>query len=378
MGPDPTRFCIARGGYSRATKPEVVVSAGQLADVDVALVGEYEEMDELVVRDIRLGGASEIGLLNLRMERSALMDSVGSDLMSKAGVSDAAQALTLVPGTTVQDGKYAVVRGLPDRYVSTQMNGVRLPTSDPDKRAVQLDQFPAALIESMQVSKTFTPDQQGDASGGAVNVVLKGIPDERVLKAGFGMEFNSQVMAAGDQFLTYPGGGVDPWGNDAKSIRPQESGTAWNGAVGVSRDEAPLSYKLGVTAGDKYEFDSGIKVGAIGSFFYKRDASYAEGVHDRYWQKNPGESLTPTYSGNDHLQGDMFNTELYDGTRATDELQWGALGALGIESENHAVSPALLPHLFGGRHHHAARKYEGQVLLFSGARSVQSKYARSL
>ncbi|WP_372847225.1 carboxypeptidase regulatory-like domain-containing protein, partial [Pontiella sp.] len=115
-------------GYTRFTKPEVVVTAGRLAEVDASLAGEYEEMDELVVRDIQLGGASEIGLLNLRLESSAMMDSVGADLMRQAAASDAAQALSLVPGTTVQDGKYAVVRGLPDRYVVSLLNGVRLPT----------------------------------------------------------------------------------------------------------------------------------------------------------------------------------------------------------------------------------------------------------
>jgi hypothetical protein len=85
------------------------------------------------------------------------MDSIGSDLMSRAGASDAAAALRLVAGASVQDGKYAVIRGLPDRYVSSQMNRVRLPTADENKRAVELDQFPAAAIESIQVSKTFTP-----------------------------------------------------------------------------------------------------------------------------------------------------------------------------------------------------------------------------
>ena len=93
----------------------------------------------------------------------------------------------------MQDGKFAVVRGLPDRYVNSQMNGVRLPTADPDKRAVQLDQFPSEVIDNIQVSKTFTPDQQGDASGGAVNVVLKGIPDEKILKFKTGVEYNTQV-----------------------------------------------------------------------------------------------------------------------------------------------------------------------------------------
>jgi len=336
--PGAYTLLFSKSGYTRATKPGVVVSPGQLAEVDTELAGEYEEMDELVVRDIQLGGASEIGLLNLRMESSALMDSVGADLMSQAGASDAAQALQLVPGTTVQDGKYAVVRGLPDRYVSAQMNGVRLPTADVDKRAVQLDQFPSAMIESIQVSKTFTPDQQGDASGGAVNVVLKGIPDGRVFKGGLGFEVNTQVLDAGDRFLTYKNGGVDYWGYDDGARDQQTPNTSWKGAVGVSRDDAPLSYKWGVTAGDNVEFDSGLKVGALGSFFYKRDASYYEnGVEDSYWVDNPGEAMSPQYTQGTPQQNEFY-TKLFDTTKGVEEVQWGGLAAVGVEMAGQALS----------------------------------------
>ena len=179
--PGTYTLVFSKGGYTRKVKSDVVVASGRITDMDVWLSGDFVEMDEFVVQDLVIGGGTELGLLNLKMEMPAMMDSVSSELMSQAGAGDAATALKLVSGATVQDGKYAVVRGLPDRYVNSQMNGVRLPTADPDKRAVQLDQFPSALIESIQVSKTFTPDQQGDASGGAVNVVLKSIPDEPVL-----------------------------------------------------------------------------------------------------------------------------------------------------------------------------------------------------
>src|SRR5262249_58743734 len=112
-----------------------------------------------------------------------------------------------------EDGTFAVIRGLPDRYVSSQMNNVVLPTADENKRAVELDQFPAPVIESIQVSKTFTPDQQGDASGGAVNVRLRGIPDTPVFQFKNQLTYNSQVTGRSD-FLTYQGRGVHFWGRD--------------------------------------------------------------------------------------------------------------------------------------------------------------------
>src|SRR4029077_7702001 len=102
-------------------------------------------------------------------------------------------ALPLVAGASIQDGKFAVIRGLAGPYVNSQMNRVRLPTADADKRAVELDQFPAAVIQSIQVSKTFTPDQQGDASGGAVDVRLRGIPEETTLQFKAQYSLNSQV-----------------------------------------------------------------------------------------------------------------------------------------------------------------------------------------
>src|SRR5882672_3223333 len=174
---------FSKEGFVRQVKAGVIVQPGRLTDLDVSLSGEFTDMDEFVVQDIlQLGAGSEAALLHLRLDSPAMMDSIGSELMSRAGAGDAASALRLVAGASVQNGKYAVVRGLPDRYVSSQMNGVRLPTADENKRAVQLDQFPSAVIDSIQVSKTFTPDQQGDASGGAVNVRLKGIPDETTLQ----------------------------------------------------------------------------------------------------------------------------------------------------------------------------------------------------
>ncbi|MDY7107930.1 MAG: carboxypeptidase regulatory-like domain-containing protein, partial [Planctomycetota bacterium] len=141
--PGTYTLVFSKQGYARQVKSDVVVTAGRLTDVDASLSGEFTEMEEFVVRDLQIGGGTEAGLLRLRMESPALLDSISADLMSQAGASDAAGALNLVAGATVSEGKFTVIRGLPDRFVSSQLNGVRLPTADEDKRAVQLDQFPS-------------------------------------------------------------------------------------------------------------------------------------------------------------------------------------------------------------------------------------------
>jgi len=342
----PGRYTLvfSKEGYVRQVRTEVIVTAGQLTDVDVSLSGEFTEMEEFVVQDVlELGAGTEAALLSLKLDSPALLDSIGSDLMSRAGASDAASALKLVSGASVQDGKYAVIRGLPDRYVSSQLNGVRLPTADEDKRAVELDQFPSAVIQSLQVSKTFTPDQQGDASGGAVDVRLKGIPDETVLSFSIQSSYNTNVAGRSD-FLSYRGGGVGFWGDESGSreIQYDNLGGNWDGAAGTSTEDAPIDSKWSLAGGGKRQLSDDVTFGGFGSFFYERDSSYYDdGIDDSYWVENPGDPMTPQYGQGAPSQGE-FQTSLFDVTQAEQSVQWGGLATLGIQSENHSLSSTFL------------------------------------
>ncbi|MBN1586359.1 MAG: TonB-dependent receptor [Candidatus Omnitrophica bacterium] len=331
--PGKYTLVFSKDGYTRQVQANVVVSPAQMTDVDAALSGEFTDMEEFVVQDLQIGGGTEAGLLQLRIESPALMDSISADLMSQAGAGDAASALKLVSGATVQDGKFAVIRGLPDRYVNSQMNSVRLPTADPDKRAVQLDQFPSAVIESIQVSKTFTPDQQGDASGGAVNLVLKSIPEEDQVKARVKAGYNTQTTGNND-YLTYKGGGVGFLGTDDGR---RELDGSFLGAVGVSRADAPPNFDMSVTVGGKREIPFDAKVGGFANAYYKRmNSYYSNGIDNSLWVEDPsiGE-MTPQKNQNGGI--DDFKTALFDQQKGTEEVQWGTLIKVGAEYEQQSV-----------------------------------------
>jgi len=342
----PGRYTLvfSRDGYVRHVRPDVLVTPGALTDVTVSLSGEFTELDEFLVQDVVLSGASEAALLRLRLDSTALLDSISADLMSRAGASDAASALRLIAGASVQDGKSAVIRGLPDRYVSSQMNGVRLPTADEDKRAVELDQFPAAVIDSIQVTKTFTPDQQGDASGGAVDVKLKAIPEDPFfVQMSSQVSYNTQVTGR-SRFLTYNGGGLNFWGQDdgGRDIQKDRIGESWEGAVGVDQGQAPIDSKWSAAAGGKHEFESGLKLGGFGSFFYEQDSSFFDnGIDDSWWVENPGAPMTPEQLQGTRKQMD-FKTALFDVTQGQQSVQWGGLGTVGAETGNHKVNLVYL------------------------------------
>ena len=81
--------------------------------------------------------------------------------ISKSGDSDAAGALKRVTGLTLVDGKFIFIRGLGERYSSTLLNGLNLPSPDPTRRVVPLDLFPTSVLSDAVVSKTFDPTFSG-------------------------------------------------------------------------------------------------------------------------------------------------------------------------------------------------------------------------
>ena len=210
--------------YIPKTVPDISVAGGSFNEMRFEAVAEIEEMEELVVPG-EIEKTSETGLLAERQQATAVMDMMGQDLISRLGASTAGDALRRMVGASVVDGKYVVVRGMPDRYVNTLLNGGRLPSSDPDKRAINVDLFPATTVESLNIYKTFTPDQPADFTGGSVDIRTRQFPD----KPSFGMsttvEYNSQATF-NPNFLVDPNGGTGVFGMRANGRMIPESVTS--------------------------------------------------------------------------------------------------------------------------------------------------------
>lgn len=213
-GDQAVRF--SRAGYAAALVTDVRVIAGQVTTVNGTLRPEFYEMEEYEVT-AEVFQEQALTILQERQEGSAILEAIGSEQFRKLGVSDAADIMTKVTGTTVVDGKFAVIRGLGDRYNITLLNGAEIPTADPYRRAAQLDMIPAGMIERMVVSKTFTPDLPGGFAGGAANIVTRSFPEKFQLSGTLGLEYNTQATGNED-FLTYKGGGTD-WAGFDDGIR---------------------------------------------------------------------------------------------------------------------------------------------------------------
>jgi len=329
--------------YIPKTVPDISVAAGSFNEMRFESVAEIEEMEELVVPG-EIEKASETGLLAERQQATAVMDMIGQDFISRLGAANAGDAMKRMVGTSVQDGKYVAVRGMPDRYVNTLLNGGRLPSTDPDRRAINVDLFPGTILESINTYKTFTPDQPADFTGGSVDIRTKTFPDKPSFGTGVTVEYNSQTTF-NPNFLTYNGGGTGTFGGKANDRKipdsvintltpPPNSLTGGNSnnlaraeavntamrqmspVVGVTNKTPPPNMSFNLQGGDFVEFGPEEKVGVIGVFSYRNKYSYFDNGQ-RY-------NLALTQTTNNTLIVDTNNIPQKQAV-GRQELLWGGL-----------------------------------------------------
>ncbi|WP_028294745.1 TonB-dependent receptor [Oceanobacter kriegii] len=145
-------------------------------------------------------------------DSSAVLDAIGSEQMARFGDSSAASALKRVAGVSVAGGQFAIIRGMAGRYISSTLNGSLMPSTDPMRRDVPLDLFPASVLGGIDIQKSFTPDLPGDSTGGAIRMSTKGMPEFTGGKASVKLGMNSRTTFS--DVNSYEGGSTDWMGVD--------------------------------------------------------------------------------------------------------------------------------------------------------------------
>jgi outer membrane receptor protein involved in Fe transport len=132
--------------------------------------------------------------------------------MQRAGDSNIAEGLKRVSGLNLSDGKFIFVRGLNERYSAAMVNGATLPSPEPITRAVPIDLFPASVIDSVLVQKTFSASFPAEFAGGMIQMRTKVVPDEAFLQLSSSVSYDD--ITTFKDGLTYQGSSRDWKGVD--------------------------------------------------------------------------------------------------------------------------------------------------------------------
>jgi len=197
---------------------------------------------------------------------------------------------------------------------------------------VQLDQFPSAVIESIQVSKTFMPDQQGDSGAGTINIVTRSVPEERILDFKIGTTYKPGITGNSD-FRWNPRG-MDYWGQSDRSLEIRsmylnntpgdpvaaQLGPTLDPRLGTTTEAPPPDSSWGVTVGDVFKLSDDWCIGGLGAFSYScKYEGYDNGINNN-WALNTSQANNGPVTLNDPPSVSM----------GVEKILWGGLATMGV------------------------------------------------
>ncbi len=275
VAPGTYSLSVMHSDHATQTIDSVEIASEQATPVDIELTPAGLELPEFVVIEPFVEG-SLASVIEEQRTSSGVSNVLGAEAISRAGDSDAAGALKRVTGLTLIDGQFVYVRGLGERYSSTLLNGANVPSPDPTRRVVPLDLFPADILASVVVQKSYEASLPAEFGGGNINLRTTGIPESNFVSISAGTEWHSQSTF--DDGLTYLGGDND-WLGEDDGFRDfpnpdfeinDETTAALSNEVVPYQSKLEPDYGLGITAGYRRPFEVW-DFGLLGAISYDQE-----------------------------------------------------------------------------------------------------------
>lgn len=201
-------------GYESKKISDIEVFRGDVTTLNITLVLQKSNLNAVVVTATSAKKESLNTLLSTRRNAPVVSDGISADLIKKSPDKNTSDVLKRISGTSVQENKYVVVRGMNDRYNEAMLNGFLLPSSEPDRKTFAFDIFPSEIVDNITIYKSASPDLPGSFAGGLVQITTKDVPDKPFLSVKTTLGLNTQTVA--NDYYTYPGSKTDWLGYDNK------------------------------------------------------------------------------------------------------------------------------------------------------------------
>lgn len=276
------------------------------------------QLDDVVIVHT-VSKEKESALLQEQQKAVEIKQSIGAQEMSKKGISDVAAAVVKTTGITKQEGSGNIfVRGLGDRYNSTSMNGLPIPSNDPSNKNMSLDIFSTDIVEYVNIDKVYNSKMYGDFAGGNVDIISKDYNGSGFFAFGLKSAVNTNAISnnnfklqAGPSFLGFtnirqPSNALSGY-NFSKSLNPNK--------------EVPWASGISLSGGDKFKFGKNSSLSFFATLSFDNEytsksngisrAVNSEGVATKDFNKYESNSYNTNTTGMFNLGFKLNNTNKF-------------------------------------------------------------------
>lgn len=337
---------ISYVSYQTKKMPLSLPENNSSVTLEVGLATLVANMDEITVTATQ-DKSSEASARSTEKEAASIMNVVSAKAIELSPDLNVANVLQRMSGITLDKSggsgaQYALLRGMDKRYNYTLVNGIKIPSTNSKHRYVPLDIFPADLVDRIELTKAITPDMEGDAIAGVVNLVMKNAPDRLLIQAnasaGYSQffadrplqTFDHTVISLNSPYEENPSGyNAVPSDFSSKNLDIKKNNLPINTIAGLTLGNRFFNKKFGVLVSGNYQLTNRGTSSLLFQDDLSRDGQNLPIVTDMeertYYetQRNSGLHARLDYRFNSRHQLNLYVANIRSGTtqlRSDDEV----------------------------------------------------------
>lgn len=262
-------------GYETVESPVTVIS-NQTVEVNNSIGSGSYKLEDVIVKS-NVSREKETALLLDQKQAVIIKQTIGAQELSRKGVGDVAAAVAKTSGVSKQEGSNNVyVRGLGDRYNSTSMNGLPIPSNDPQKKNIALDLFSTDIVEYISIDKSYGAKMYGDFAGGNVDIVSKDYRGNGMFEISLGSKINTNAVQNADNFLLQQGPNKSGFVSYGVPNNPL-TGFNFENSLNPKR-ESPFGGNFNLKAGKTFNIGEEGKLSLFGTASFNNGYEFREGL----------------------------------------------------------------------------------------------------
>jgi hypothetical protein len=200
------KIIITSIGFAPKEIDNVRIESDKTTLINAVLEDDSKMLEGVVIKAQRMTG-TEISVISEIKQIQNIAVGVSSQQIVKTQDRDASQVVRRVPGVSIFDDRFIVIRGLNERYNTVLLNDIITPSTEVDVKSFSFDLIPSAAIDRMMVYKSPSAELPGDIAGGAIKIYTKTVPDGNNISASFTIGYRSN--ATGQTTTDYTGSNLD-------------------------------------------------------------------------------------------------------------------------------------------------------------------------
>ena len=198
------------------------------ANLTIALQPDEQQLKGVTVTAVERRN-TDAAMIQVAKSSPVIVSNVSAQEISRTQDTNAGEVIRRVPGVSLIDDKFVMVRGLSQRYNNVWVNGGAVPSSEADSRAFSFDIIPSSQIDNLTIVKSPSAEYPADYSGGFIIVNTKEIPAENSFSLSVGGNWNtatafqdfSYSKGSATDFLAFDNGMRSIHGGINAALAPQ-------------------------------------------------------------------------------------------------------------------------------------------------------------